>query len=67
MLAKNVSSMVYESEDEDGNAFTATVNACPVTSESPENSLASSETNVDMGSPICGRNSPIFEYVFCFC
>lgn len=25
---------------------------------SPENSPASSETNVDMGSPLCGNNSP---------
>lgn len=26
--------------------------------DSPENSGTSSETNVEMGSPICGRNSP---------
>lgn len=29
--------------------------------ESPENSLTSSETNIDMESPGCGRNSPNLE------
>lgn len=30
----------------------------PMSPGSPENSGTSSETNVEMGSPICGRNSP---------
>lgn len=44
--------MVYDSDDDDSKI---------VNNESPDNSLPSSETNIDMGSPICGRNSPIVE------
>lgn len=31
---------------------------------SPDNSPASSETNIDISSPVCGHNSPDEEYVF---
>lgn len=34
-------------------------NVSPVNPFTPDNSPASSETNIDMGSPILGRNSPL--------
>lgn len=34
------------------------IGALCLSPDSPANSASSSETNVGMGSPICGRNSP---------
>lgn len=43
---------------DDSGAPSPAVGMLSVSPDSPETSFASADINIDMGSPICGRNSP---------
>ncbi|KAK4874090.1 hypothetical protein RN001_013450 [Aquatica leii] len=45
--------------DDNVNSSMGMLCASPLAPDSLENSRASSETNIDMGSPLCGNNSPL--------